>query len=116
MGASPILNGLIRGALGGHNEMKSKLIAAVIAIPVLLFAIACNSAGNETSYKDAVKTALEQAELKDVNVSEDKDKNTITLGGTLHSEDAKQKAGEVAKASAGNRLIVNEVSVQPMGE
>lgn len=96
--------------------IRTKLVASAIAIPVLLFAIACNSAQNETSYKDAVKAALEQADLKDVNVSENKDKNTITLGGTLHSEDAKQKAREVAKGSAGNRLIVNEISVQPNGE
>jgi hypothetical protein len=57
---------------------------------------------------------LEQAELKDVSVSEDKDKNTIALGGT-HSEEAKAKAGDVAKAAANTRIIANEISVQPVG-
>jgi hyperosmotically inducible periplasmic protein len=42
-------------------------------------------------------------------------KNTITLGGTVHSDDAKRKAGDVAKSAAGGRVIANEVSVQPVG-
>ena len=35
------------------------------------------------------KKALEQAELTDVSVTEDRDKNTVTLGGKVHSDDAK---------------------------
>jgi pyruvate/2-oxoglutarate dehydrogenase complex dihydrolipoamide acyltransferase (E2) component len=46
---------------------------------------------------------------------EDKDKNTITLGGTVHSEEAKAKAGDVAKAAANTRIIANEISVPPVG-
>jgi osmotically-inducible protein OsmY len=65
--------------------------------------------------KDDVKKALEQAELKDVTVSEDQDKNTIALGGTVHSAEAKAKAGEVAKAAANTRIIANEISVEPVG-
>ena len=53
--------------------------------------------------------------MKDVTVSEDRDKNTITLGGTVHSDQAKAKAGEVAKATANTRIIANEISVQPVG-
>jgi osmotically-inducible protein OsmY len=95
--------------------MKSKALPLALIVPVLLIAIACTRQQQPT-YKDAVKTALEQAELKDVSVSEDKDRNTITLAGTVHSEDAKQKAADVAKANAGDRIVANEVSVQPVGD
>lgn len=107
--------------------MKSKFLTLAL-IPALLIGIACSSNQraannnpdnttnpNQASYKDSVKKALEQADLKDVNVSEDRDKNTITLSGTLHSENAKQQAQEVAQAAAGNRIIANEISVQPVG-
>jgi osmotically-inducible protein OsmY len=91
----------------------------LIMIPLLLagLGLACSSqkSANDVSYKDNVQKALEQAELKDVSVSEDRDKNTITLGGTVHSDDAKRNAGEVAKGAAGDRVIANEVSVQPVG-
>ena len=59
--------------------------------------------------------ALEQADLKDVSVSEDLDKNAITLGGTAHSNEAKARAAEVAKKAANTRIIANEISVQPVG-
>jgi osmotically-inducible protein OsmY len=95
--------------------MKMKVMTVAIAILLFLAAGAC-SKQPDRSYKDSVKTALEQADLKDVTVSEDIDKNTITLGGTLHSEDAKQSATDVAKTNAGSRIVVNEVSVQPVGQ
>ena len=95
--------------------MKLKVITVAIAMSLFLAASAC-SKQPDRSYKDSVKTALEQADLKDVTVGEDIDKNTITLGGTLHSEDAKQSATDVAKTNAGSRIVVNEVSVQPVGQ
>jgi len=42
---------------------------------------ACNQSDRK-SQADAVKSALEQADLKGVTVSDDADKNTVTLGGT----------------------------------
>ena len=54
----------------------------------LFLTLACSHRDN-VSYKDDVKKALEQADLKDVTVSENQDKNTITLGGKVHSNDAK---------------------------
>lgn len=95
--------------------MKLKVLTIAIAVSLFLATSAC-SKQPDRSYKDSVKTALEQADLKDVTVSEDTEKNTITLGGTLHSEDAKQSAADVAKANAGTRIVVNEVSVQPVGQ
>ena len=91
----------------------------LILVPLLLagLGLACSThrSTSDVSYKDNVQKALEQADLKDVTVSEDRDKNTITLGGTVHSADAKRNAGDVAQAAAGNRIVANEVSVQPVG-
>ncbi len=104
--------------------MKPKMLAMFGLISMLLIGLACSSQrasdngrykDNGQSYKDSVKQALEQAELKDVTVDEDRDKNTITLGGKVHSEDARQQAQEVAKAAGGGRIIANEISVQPVG-
>lgn len=92
------------------------LILAFTAMAALVLCVACSSkTGDNVSYKDGVKQALQQADLTDVSVSEDRDKNTVTLAGTVHSDDAKSKAGSVAKSAAGNRIVVNEVSVQPVG-
>ena len=91
-----------------------KAFATLFVLAALLLTVACSRRDN-ISYKDDVKKALEQAELKNVTVSEDRDKNTITLGGTVHSDEAKAKAAEVAKATANTRIIANEIRVQPIG-
>jgi osmotically-inducible protein OsmY len=78
-----------------------------------MLSIACSK--QTTNYRDRVKTALEQADLKDVDVSEDASANTIKLSGALHTEDAKSRAGDVAQANAGPRTVANEISVQPVG-
>jgi hyperosmotically inducible periplasmic protein len=92
---------------------RSGISAALLAVALIVGA-AC-SRTNQVSYKDNVERALQQADLKDVKVSEDRDKNTITLGGTVASEDAKQKAGDVAKEAAPSRVVANEVAIRPVG-
>jgi len=87
--------------------------AAVAIVSAALMGTACNKAND--SYKDRVKTALDQADLKDVRVTEDANKNTITLGGTLHSDDAKNRAADIAQSNAGPRIVANEISVEPVG-
>ena len=82
---------------------------------LLLATVTSVACSHKVSYKEPVETALEQAELQEVAVSEDIDKNTITLDGTLHSAEAKDKAGAIAKAVAGTRIIANEISVEPVG-
>ena len=94
--------------------MKSAILGCV-AIVTLLLCVACTKTADSVSYKDSVKQALQQADLTDVSVSEDRDKNTITLGGTVHSDDAKAKAVDVAKQAAPTRVVANEISVQPVG-
>jgi len=94
--------------------MKSYLFLLLGAL-LTISKVGCSERAQTASYKDAVKQALEQADYKDVTVDEDRDKNTITLGGKLHSDNAKQKAAEVAQAAAGDRVIANQISVEPVG-
>jgi osmotically-inducible protein OsmY len=95
---------------------KTKLLLLLLAL-FLMSAMTVSTGCNRTNatYKSSVKNALEQADLKDVNVTEDGTKNTITLGGTVHSDDAKSRAGSIAQANAGPRVVANEISVEPVG-
>ena len=94
--------------------MKIKVLLMTTLAALFLTTAACNQ--SKKSEADAVKQALEQADLKGVTVTDDADKNTVTLGGTLHSEDAKNRAADVAKSAAPDRTIANEISVQPVGD
>ena len=96
--------------------MRSAKLSWILAL-LLVLGVGCSRKQNSANegYKDNVKKALEQGDLKDVTVDEDRDKNLVTLGGTVHSEDAKTRAAEVAKSAAPNRVIANEISIQPVG-
>jgi len=98
-----------------YTLMKTKALITTSLLAVLFVAAGCTQT-NKKSEADAVRQALEQADLKDVSVSDDADKNTVTLGGTLHSDDAKNRAADVAKQAAPDRTIANEISVQPVGD
>lgn len=109
---------------------------AITAVLLLLVTLGCNkqsanapnnnapgntgtaandASANNGNVKDAVSKALEQADLKDIHVNDDADKNVTTLTGVVHSQEAKQKAAEVAKSAAPNRIIANEIAIQPVG-
>lgn len=87
--------------------------SVALILCVLAVCLGCNQ--NHVSYKDAVQSALKQADLTDVSVSEDTSKNTITLTGTLHSDTDKSKAGEIAQTNAPGDTVANEISVQIVG-
>ena len=73
------------------------------------------AANKNVDVKDAVSKALEQADIKDIHVNDDADKNVTTLTGAVHSQEAKDKATQVAKLAAPGRIIANEISIQPVG-
>jgi osmotically-inducible protein OsmY len=97
--------------------MRSARLTAVLSVLAIFFALGCS--GNRSSnppLKDTVKKAMQQADLQQVTVDEDRDKNLITLGGTVHSPDAKARAMDVAKAAAPSRVIANQISIQPVDQ
>ena len=97
------------------KQTGTKLPFIIVAALVtgMALGVGCNKANG--NYHDAVQNALVQADLKGVDVTENSAKNTITLGGTLHSDDAKTRAGQIAQANAGPRIVANEITVEPVG-
>jgi len=58
---------------------------------------------------------LDQADLRDVSVDQDRDKGVVTLGGHVVSEDAKSQAESIAKTMAVGQVVANQVAVIPPG-
>ena len=75
--------------------MKLSIFPLLLVATAALIGLACSRQATPRNayYQDSVKQALEQADLGVVRVDENADKNTITLKGTLHSQDDKAKAG-----------------------
>src|SRR5664280_2614404 len=86
---------------------------AVIAIGVL---VGCSAPATKApDVADNIRKSLEQANLKNVSVSQDRDKGVVTLGGTVAAENDKAQAEAMAKSFAGGQVVANQIAVVPLG-
>jgi len=63
---------------------------------------------------DNVRKSLDQANLKDVSVKQDREKGVVTLTGKVPTEADKAQAESLAKAQAGSQVVANEIAVLPV--
>ena len=63
-----------------------------------------------------IRNSLNQAGLKDVSVSQDREKGVVTLKGSTTSDSDKEQAESIAKSIASSQVVANEIAVRPPGE
>ena len=96
--------------------MKKLTLAIFTGILVLCFMSACSRAVDKApDVSSAIRQSLDQAGLKDVSVSQDRDKGVVTLGGQVATDDAKGQAESIAKSMAAGQVVANQVAVIPPG-
>src|ERR1700681_3815451 len=64
---------------------------------------------------DSIRKSLDQAGLKDVSVSQDRDKGIVTLGGHVVTDGDKRHAGTLARSLAGAQVVADQIAVIPPG-
>jgi osmotically-inducible protein OsmY len=100
-----------------RRDMKTRnvwlmLLATVIAAS----SIGCSAGSTKTAdVSAAVRTSLDQAGLKDVSVSQDREKGVVTLGGHVPADADKGQAEVIAKSIAGTQVVANQIAVVPPG-
>src|SRR6266478_8546268 len=85
-----------------REQRKMKSLKLFNSMLMLLIA-GCLSACSNTPTKspdvaDNIRKSLDQANLKDVSVSQDRDKGVVTLTGTTGSDSNKAQAESIAKS------------------
>ena len=92
--------------------MRSVRLVAALAAMFLVVAVGCSKQrANNPSVKDNVENSLKQAGFDKINVDEDRHKGVVTIKGEVPSSDDKTRAEEVARNSAGNSIVANELLV-----
>ena len=84
-----------------------------------MISVASGCANNSAKAPDvtpSIRQALDQAGVKDVSVSQDRDKNLITLTGKVASDNDKLQAESIARSIVGTQVVSNQISVRPPGE
>jgi hyperosmotically inducible periplasmic protein len=97
--------------------MKTRFLALGMALMLFFGLAACNNNKKNTAKldNDQVENQLKQAGYNDVNVKVDNDKAVVTLTGDVKSAEDKDHAEQIAKSSAPNFVISNEIGVRPEG-
>ena len=62
-----------------------------------------------------IRTALDQAGLKSVSVSQDRDKGVVTLTGQVPADSDKAQAETIANSMAAGQVVADQIAVVPPG-
>src|ERR1035438_5811731 len=91
-----------------------KTLRSLLTLLTLSIALAgCAGTTKSPDVSDGIRKSLDQAGLKDVSVSQDRDKGIVTLGGQVTSDNDKSRAESVAKSFAGIQVVANQIAVIP---
>src|SRR5512140_1971979 len=92
-----------------------KLCLSLLALLVVVSLVGCSGARQSPDVADGIRKSLDQAGLKDVSVSQDRDKGVVTLGGHVAADAAKSQAESIARSIAAGQFVANEIAVLPVG-
>ncbi len=97
--------------------MKSlKLCLTLLPLIVAGMLVGCSQKpAKSPDVSGNIRNSLDQANLKDVSVSQDRDKGVVTLGGHVATEGDKSQAESIARSMAINQVVANEIAVLTPG-
>ena len=89
---------------------------SLLAVGLLGTLVGCSMAPTKAAaVSDSIRASLDQAGLKDVAVSQDREKGVVTLGGNVTSDGDKSQAESIARSMAGPQVVSNQIAVLPRG-
>ena len=97
--------------------MKTRILLAVVALFTLGMTMGCKELSSKSpDVSDTIRKSLDQAGLKDVTVSQDRDKGIVTLGGAVTNANDKAQAETLAKSFAGVQVVADQIAIVPAGQ
>jgi hyperosmotically inducible protein len=90
-----------------------RLLVTLLTLLIVGTLLGCSDTTKSPDVSDSVRKSLDQAGLKDVSVSQDRDKGVVTLSGHVPSDGDKAQAESIAKSIAGGQVVSNQIGVIP---
>jgi len=96
-----------------RKNMKTlKLCLTLLTLLAVGSLVGCSGTSRKSGdVADSIRTALDQAGLKDVSVTQDRDKGVVTLSGNVATEGAKAQAESIAKSIATGQVVADQIAV-----
>ncbi len=99
-----------------ENMKTIQLFFVVLTLVAAGIMAGCTkTAAKSADVSDSIRTSLDQAGLKNVSVSDDRDKGIVTLSGQVSTDNDKAQAESVAKSLAGAQVVADQIDVIPVG-
>jgi hyperosmotically inducible protein len=96
---------------------KLTFSAAMLALLAVGTLAGCSAtAAQSPDVSDSIRQSLNQAGLKNVSISQDRDKGVVTLGGQVENDGDKLQAETLAKSLAGSQVVADQIAVIPPGQ
>jgi hyperosmotically inducible protein len=97
--------------------MKTVKLCMTILIPLVFGSLVGCSRTEVKSpdVADSIRKSLDQSGLKNVSVSQDRDKGVVTLGGNVAVDGDKAQAESIAKSIAAGEVVSDQIAVLPAG-
>ena len=93
-----------------------KLCLTLLTLLAVGSLMGCSGASKKSpEVSDRIRKSLDQADFKDVSVTQDRDKGVVTLGGTVAADGDKAQAESIAKSIATGQVVANQIAVIPPG-
>jgi hyperosmotically inducible periplasmic protein len=97
--------------------MKSLTLFGTCLMVVGMLAGCSSTSTKSADVSAGIRASLDQAGLKDVSISQDRDKGVVTLGGHVKSGNDKAQAENIARSLAGGQVVADQIAViQPGAE
>jgi osmotically-inducible protein OsmY len=89
---------------------------ALLAVAIVGTLAGCSTTSTKApDVSDSLRASLDQAGLKDVSASQDRDKGVVTLSGHVAADGDKAQADSIARSIAGTEVVSNQIAVVPPG-
>ena len=96
------------------KTLKSCL--CLLAVMIVGTLVGCSTTSTKpAAVSDRIRTSLDQAGLKNVSASQDRDKGVVTLSGHVGADGDKSEAESIARSVAGAQVVSNQIAVIPPG-
>jgi osmotically-inducible protein OsmY len=90
-----------------------RLLVTLLSFLIVGTLVGCSGTTKSPDVSDSIRKSLDQADLKNVSVSQDRDKGVVTLGGHVPSDGDKSQAESIARSIAGGQVVSNQIGVIP---
>jgi osmotically-inducible protein OsmY len=88
-------------------------LLAVLAVGIL--AGCTRTSAKSPDVADSIRKSLDQSGLKDVSVSQDREKGVVTLNGKVSTDADKSQAESIARSIAAGQVVADQIAVLPPG-